>query len=161
VTRRGRDALIGALFVLLAVSAVLLTAVRRGQSESLHRFTVRSCIENLSDCRGQPLIRLQGAYVPGSQMWPTSGCRSEFDIQAPGAEPPGKIRVCSMQAATPAFDRQSQGPLADYLRRGLLLVETTGHFDGARMNASGVNLISERDRSFYEATFGVERAPSR
>ena len=158
MSARGRDALIGAIFLLLATAAVLCTAARRGRSDSARNFSVRSCIENLSDCRGEPLIRLQGAYVPGSQMWPRAGCQSELDLQSPGGDPPGKIRVCSAQIPTPAIDNESQGPLASYLSRGVLLVETTGHFDGSRMNARSVSVVSAGDVSFYRGTFPAQDA---
>ncbi len=157
MTSRGRDALLGAAFVLIAALAVLATAVRRGRSAGLSDFSVLGCLENLADCRGKALIRLHGAYVPGSQMWPRAGCQSEFDLQTPSAQPPGKIRVCSAQAVTPALDSESAGPLAEYLQRGLLLVEATGRFDGARMNASSVSVVSPGDRGFYRATFDGAR----
>ncbi len=154
---RTRDALLGAIFVLLAAAAVIVTAMRRGRSENARNFSVRSCLENLSDCRGEPLIRLEGAYVPGSQMWPRSGCQSELDLQSPSGNPPGKIRVCSSQLPTPALDSESNGPLAAYLERGVLLVETTGHFDGARMNARTLSVVSAGGAGFYRSTFGNAR----
>ena len=153
MTSRKRDALLGAIFVLFAAAAVIVTATRRGRSVTSRNFSVRSCLENLSDCRSEPIIRLQGAYVPGSQMWPRAGCRSELDLQSPAGNPPGKIRVCSAQIPTPSFDSEADGPLAAYLQRGVLLVETTGHFDGARMNARTLSVVAAGDVEFYRRTF--------
>lgn len=133
MTARGRDALLGAVFLLFAAAAVLLTAAHRGQSA--HSFSVRTCLENLADCRGEPLIRLRGEYVAGSQMWPHAGCQSELDLQSPGGATPGKIRVCSSQMPTPAFDSASNA---------VVLLETVGHFDGSRMNARSVSIAAAR-----------------
>jgi hypothetical protein len=124
-----RDALIGASFLALVSFAVFAASIARGKRAVDLVYTVRSCFEDWSRCRSASLIRLRGAYSPGSEVFDREGCATRFDLQASSAELPGRIPVCADRTLT-VFGA-SGSP-------GLVQMEVVGHFDGDRFEARDV-----------------------
>src|SRR6202012_4573727 len=99
VTTKNRDALLGALFTLLIASAVVYLNVAHPERRTRLSYTLRACFEDLSRCRSQPFVRLEGVYAPATLLKTGRDCSAEFDLQSPGRNPPGRVHVCSMRDA--------------------------------------------------------------
>jgi hypothetical protein len=129
VNPKRRDALLGAFFSALVGAAVLYVNLAHPERQTQLSYTLKACFEDLSRCRSQPLIQLEGTFAPGTLLKSTRGCGAEFDLQSPGGDPPGKVRVCVEQGTpnlNPSCARQD------------LRVAVEGHFDGARFLAERV-----------------------
>jgi hypothetical protein len=124
VNTKTRDALLGACFCALVAGAVLYVNVAHPERQARFSYTLKACFEDLSRCRSEPIVRLNGAYAPGTLIKNTPGCEAEFDLQSPGGDPPGKVHVCA-ELGSPNLEMNCAST------RGALHVTVEGHFDGA------------------------------